>query len=86
MRQPGADVLRAVSSLANNPNFTVISEWLQDSLLHQSVQNNFTDDPNFRIMQGRNREISDILKIFKGAKELLDRMNAQSKESPSQIQ
>ncbi len=73
MLKPSEDILRALVSLEGKPDWKEICEWLRDSLIQQSIQNNKSQGDATRIIQGRNQELEEILNYADKAREHLVR-------------
>jgi hypothetical protein len=71
MNQPNEEVVRAIIGLSNNPNFDVFVDWLRDSLISQSVQNNHKLGEVAIRAAGGNIELENILKHIDSAQDYL---------------
>ncbi|HLA29307.1 MAG TPA: hypothetical protein VJZ49_15580 [Syntrophales bacterium] len=68
MIAPSEQTARAIVNLAGNPNWDTILRWIDESAILQSLKNNHNRGEETIVMQGRNMELEDFLKIVAKAK------------------
>ena len=76
MITPDEEISMAIFRLRGDPNFLRIVQWLNDSLVSQSKDNNHTTGPETIKNQGRNLELENLISHIKDAGPNIDRLRA----------
>ena len=71
MIAPSEKTARALANLANNENWKIFIQWVDESAILQSIKCNRMRGEETIIMQGRNLELEDLLKHINKASEYL---------------
>lgn len=62
MIKPSESIIRALGQLENNPAWQEIVKWIDDSLVKQSIDNNYKSGEETIKNQGRNLELDELVK------------------------
>lgn len=84
MIKPSEITAHAIVNLEGNQNWKTILQWIDDSMMLQSIKANHLRGDETIIMQGRNLELESMLKEIGNAKGYLGRA-AESQRMEKQV-
>lgn len=85
MISPTKDEVRALVNLKSaGKDFEVVMRWIHNSMVQQSLDNNQQrNETEYRLIQGRNIELSEILEHYKEAENTLRDIQKPQPSTPS---